>query len=294
MTCLTTRAIHIELVDDLTTESCIMALRNFMVDHGQVAELFSDNGTNFHGSENELKEEFGKMDPDKLNGAISSSTLKWHFNPPTASHMGGSWERLIRSVKNSLYHVLGNRVTSEQVLRNVLKECVGIVNSRPLTFVSVDSNEAEALTPNHFILGDSGRLAVPCEIAENEKFLTRNWKTGQMLINQFWVRWIQEYLPTITRRTKWFTDTKPIEVGDVVYIVDEKLKRNSWPKGLVTKVFPGSNNVVRSAMVRCHNKEYHRPVAKLAVLDVVPHVPEPQLDAAIVLGDSSLFRTTSF
>ncbi|KAJ6639432.1 hypothetical protein Bhyg_12177 [Pseudolycoriella hygida] len=89
------------------------------------------------------------------------------------------------------------------------------------------------------------KLAVPCEIAEDAKVLNRNWKTAQMLANHFWTRWLREYLSTITRRTKWFTNVKPIEDGDVVYVVDEKLKRNSWPKGRVTQVFPGNNNIIR-------------------------------------------------
>ncbi|KAJ6644656.1 hypothetical protein Bhyg_09625 [Pseudolycoriella hygida] len=138
-----------------------------------------------------------------------------------------------------------------------------------------DSAEDEALTRNHFLFGGSGRLPIPCEISENEKFLSNNWKTGQQLINHFWTRWVREYLPTITRRTKWFTDVKPIEVGDIVYIVDETLKRNMWPKGRVMSVFPGKNNVIRSALVLCNNKEYHRPVAKLAVLDIRPPAPDP-------------------
>lgn len=270
MTCLTTRAIHIEIVNSLDTDSCIMAIRNFMARRGQVSKIFSDNGTNFHASETELKNEFLKMNPVLMEQEFTTPTMTWYFNPPAAPHMGGSWERLVRSVKTSLYHILRERHPSDEILRNVLMECENIVNSRPLTFVSVDNSEEEALTPNHFLLGSSGRLPIPCELDPDQTVFKRNWKTSQMLINHFWSRWVREYLPTITRRTKWFQDVKPVEVGDIVYIVDEHLKRNSWPKGIIQEVYPGKDNQVRSASVRTAYNIYRRPVSKLAVLDITP------------------------
>lgn len=90
----------------------------------------------------------------------------------------------------------------------------------------------------------------------------------QVQANRFWKRWVADYLPEITRRTKWFTDTKPIEINDLVVVVDPKLPRNCWPKGRIICTHPGRDGKPRSATVRTANGIYERPVAKLAVLDV--------------------------
>lgn len=91
-TCLTTRAIHLEVAEHLNTSSCINAVRRFFARKGEPREFFSDNGTNFHGSDNELKKEFEKLDRDAIEQEFTSINQKWTFNPPTASHMGGAWE----------------------------------------------------------------------------------------------------------------------------------------------------------------------------------------------------------
>lgn len=102
-TCLTTRALHLEVADTLNTSSCIKAIRRFAARKGEAREFFSDNGSNFHGTENELKEEFEKLNRELIQQEFTSTEQKWTFNPPTASHMGGAWERLIQTVKSCLY-----------------------------------------------------------------------------------------------------------------------------------------------------------------------------------------------
>lgn len=182
--------------------------------------------------------------------------------------MGGSWERLIRSVKRSLDAISPSRKQSDEVLRATLMEIENILNSRPLTHVSVEANDESALTPNHFLLGSSNGNKPPGEFSDSDLVLRKNWRKSQELTNQFWRRWIKEYLPEITRRTKWFNNVKPIKVGDVVIIVDDKFPRNTWPKGRVLEVTFGKDGQVRRAIVQTKDRIMDRPAVKIAVLDV--------------------------
>ena len=154
-TCLTTRAIHLELAHSLSASSAIMALQRLSARRGAPIVMYSDNGTNFRGACKELKNELLKIDTNKQREYALRNGMKWMFNRPDAPHMGGAWERLIRSVKSALYSVLKKQVVTDEVLYTLLTEIEHSVNSRPLTHVSTDPGDNEALTPNHFLIGTS-------------------------------------------------------------------------------------------------------------------------------------------
>ncbi|XP_065095799.1 uncharacterized protein LOC135717600 [Ochlerotatus camptorhynchus] len=268
VTCLTVRAIHLELAASLNTSSCILALRNCFARRGTPLEIISDRGTNFVGADRELKEAVAALDQERLMVEFTTTRTTWRFNPPASPHMGGCWERLIQSVKKVLYQVKPQRVSTEEVLRSYLIEVENIINSRPLTHVPVDDYSSPALTPNHFLLGssDGSKPLVPYD--ECPLMLQRSWKASQALANQFWKRWVTEYLPTITRRTKWFYPVRPIAVGEVVVVTDPSLPRNCWPKGRIVSVKTSKDGQVRSAVVQTAVGLFERPVVKLAVLEV--------------------------
>lgn len=164
--------------------------------------------------------------------------------------------------------ILPTRKLTDEVLRNLLTEIESTVNSRPLTHVPVDDDSAPALTPNHFLLGSSNGSKPLCNADDSGSTLRQTWLLSQVQANRFWKRWVTDYLPEITRRTKWFVHTKPLEINDVVVIVDPKSPRNCWPKGRIINVQPGRDGQPRSATVRTATGIYERPAAKLAVLDV--------------------------
>ncbi|XP_062707792.1 uncharacterized protein LOC134288086 [Aedes albopictus] len=150
-TCLTIRAIHIELVHSLSTDSCIMALQNFIARRGQPRKIYSDRGTNFVGANRELQNLQTTINHDEIMRESTTTDTEWVFNPPLAPHMGGSWERLIRTVKNNLSAICFTKALTDEVLRNLLIEIENTVNCRPLTHVPVDDDSGPALTPNHFL-----------------------------------------------------------------------------------------------------------------------------------------------
>ena len=266
-TCLVTRAVHLEVAFSLSTDSFIMCLRRFMARRGKPTVIYSDNGTNFVGANNELRECIDDWNQHKIGSVLSQEGIQWVFNPPAAPHMGGVWERLVRSCKKALNVVLQNQVLTDEVLQTAFAEVEWVVNSRPLTQVTSDLDDLEALTPNHFLIG-RGSLNLPPGIFVDKEISSRKrWRQAQVVANHIWNRWLREYLPGLITRKKWTQPTVNVKVGDLVLVVDRAASRGSWPLGRIVKVFPGLDSIVRSADVKTKFGVMRRPVTKLAVLE---------------------------
>ena len=266
-TCLVTRAVHLEVAFSLSTDSFIMCLRRFMARRGKPTVIYSDNGTNFVGANNELRECIDDWNQHKIGSVLSQEGIQWVFNPPAAPHMGGVWERLVRSCKKALNVVLQNQVLTDEVLQTAFAEVEWVVNSRPLTQVTSDLDDLEALTPNHFLIG-RGSLNLPPGIFVDKEISSRKrWRQAQVIANHIWNRWLREYLPGLITRKKWTQPTVNVKVGDLVLVVDRAASRGSWPLGRIVKVFPGLDSIVRSADVKTKFGVMRRPVTKLAVLE---------------------------
>ena len=110
-TCLTTRVVHLEIAHSLDTDSCLMAVRRMMARHGKPANIWSDNGTNFVGSEKALREALKRRDNERIVDQLSNERVQWHFNPPSLPHFGGAWERLVQSLKERLKQLWENSVS---------------------------------------------------------------------------------------------------------------------------------------------------------------------------------------
>lgn len=268
-TCLTVRAIHVEVTHDLTTSSAIMAVRRFIARRGCPEQIWSDNATTFRGADRELKQSVATLDKDECMRFASVRGIDWHFIPPNAPHMGGCWERLVRSVKTALRVTLKERAPSDQVLSTLLAETEVFVNSRPLTYVPLDSADDLPLTPNDFLMITTLPKDSPIGHFNDSDLLRQSWRHSQRLADLTWKRWLKEYLPSLTRRGKWYRpDVRPIAKDDVVILADDQMPRNQWPKGRVTAVYPGSDGRIRVAEVQTQTGLYRRPVTRLCRLDV--------------------------
>lgn len=262
-TCLTTRAVHLELAHSLDTDSAIMAIRRMAARRGQPVVMYSDNGTNFKRAKKELGENDITFDENTMLRYATNSRMSWHFIPPAAPHMGGAWERMVRSVKSALAIVLKEQAPKEETLLTLLAEIENVVNSRPLTHVSPDPRDLQALTPNHFLYGtSSGQLSLHRYII-SEISPRKQWRWVQSFADAFWKRWLREYLPTLLPRKKWLRETENLRVGHLVLVVDEQLPRNAWRTGVIEKVYPGRDGRVRVAKVKTAFGMFKRPVAKL-------------------------------
>ncbi|XP_058840720.1 uncharacterized protein LOC131696193 [Topomyia yanbarensis] len=184
-TCLSVRAVHLEVVHSLSTESCKMAIRRFIVRRGSPLEIYSDNGTNFQGANRELQEQMKSIN-QSLAEIFTNVNTKWVFNPPSAPHMGGSWERLVRSVKTAFATISTCKNPSEETFATIITEAEGVVNSRPLTFISLEADDQEALTPNHFLLLNSnGVVQRQQDLIEPKEASKTNWKLARYMVDQF-------------------------------------------------------------------------------------------------------------
>lgn len=268
-TCLTTRAIHLELAADLSTDACLICLRNFINLRGTPLRIRSDNGTNFVGAKKELCDAAKNLiNNDDVTRELSCRGVEWIFNSPSHPEAGGCWERMVRCVKRVLAVTMTETAPRVETLRSLLLEAANIVNSRPLTHLPVDPHTEEPLTPNHFLIGCANPAQISTDDAES-LCGQKQWRIAQHMKDCFWRRWISEYLPELTRRTKWHTDMKPVNVGDLVLVCDDNMVRNNWRRGRIERVFPGPDGRIRNAIVKTANGELRRPVSRLAVLDII-------------------------
>ena len=262
-TCMSTRAIHLELADSLDTDYFIMALRNFIGRRGQPAEMYSDNGTNFVGAYHELKQCLAELNQDAVQRYLAPQGIKWNFNPPSAPHFGGAWERLVRSDKLALKTI----IKGVSVKESALIEVEAMLNSRPLTHNSADVTDFDALTPNHFLLGRANAAFSPVKVEDREINSRKRWKQVQVIANHVHKRWLKEYLPSLTVRHKWLTTGQMVQEGDLVLLINDNAPRGQWELGRVIDTYPGEDLCVRAVKIKTAKGEYVRPVSKVCILE---------------------------
>ncbi|KAL1269115.1 hypothetical protein QQF64_031404 [Cirrhinus molitorella] len=267
--CLTTRAVHLDLLHSMDLDSFLMSLRRFVARRGSPAELYSDQGTNFRGGEKELNEWFNRMSSD-LQQLLAKQKIAFHFNPPAAPHFGGTWEREVKSVKTALYTVLGSQSVSEEVLLTVLLEVESILNSKPLGYTSSSVADLDAITPSVLLMGRLDGTLPPVVYPKIEGLSRRRWRHCQVLADHFWSRFIRSYLPTLQCRQKWRDTQADLTKGSVVMLMDPQHPRAYWPIGRVIAAHPSKDGCVRSADIQVKDRVYTRPVARLIPIPAIP------------------------
>lgn len=255
-TCLTSRAVHLEMLDDLSSDSFINALRSLIAIRGQVSTLVSDQGTNFKGASTELKAALGEMDNGKLKDFVSQHMIDFRFNPPSASHAGGVWERQIRTIRSILTTML-TRLThppDSTTMRVFLYEAMAVINSRPLSNHTLnDPTSQKPLTPNDILIMKTS-VIVPMPGKFDDEYPKKRWRYVQSLCNVFWKRWKEEYLTQLQTRQKWHSPQRNLKIGDLVMIKDENEFRGHWPVGMIHQVHPGTDGLVRRVVVALGGK----------------------------------------
>ncbi|XP_065178471.1 uncharacterized protein LOC135809125 [Sycon ciliatum] len=285
-TCLQSRACHLELVTSLDTTGFKMALTRFCKRRGTPEMLLTDNGSNFVATERELREAVAQLDHADLTSEYAGQGIEWKFNPPRSPHFGGVFERIVRSMKQVLQTVLYKADLTEEELQTVLVQAEALINSRPLTTLSEESEDLEPLTPLHFLVGHS-RVATALE-ATPEGGLHRRWQLLQDLMKRIWKRWLREIVARANLETKWHRDSASVTVGKILMMLDESLPRTQWPLGRVVATYPGKDGKVRVVDVKVKGKVYKRSVHRLVPLDVEPSAVKVTLPASAEVRLSDL------
>lgn len=281
-TCLTSRAVHIEMIDDLSTDSFLNAFRCLVAMRGDVKTLYSDQGTNFKGAQSELAKSISEITDTFHRSLATKFGCEFLFNTPSSSHMGGVWERQIQSARHALNGLRLERhaqLTSSS-LRTLFYEVTGIINSRPLTVEDLNDPEIQPITPNHLLhLKSNILLPPPGDFDEVDGYSRKQWRRVQHLANIFWKKWRHGYLQSLQNRQKWISGRPGVDVGDVVIVMNDNPLRNQWRLARIVELIPSHDGRVRKVKLRLGNteldkkgrptkqsSELERPVAKLVVL----------------------------
>lgn len=184
------------------------------------------------------------MDQDQLQRMTSSRSVNWYWNPPEAPHFGGVFESMIKSAKRAISTILKNADINDEELQTTFIGVESLMNSRPLTSLSNDPNDELVLTPNHFLIGQMGGDFIPESVDSTTFNPRRRWRRVQELTRHVWQRWMKENLPYIGSRSKWFSPSANLKVGDVVMVIDPSAARQEWKVGLIEHTYPGSVGLV--------------------------------------------------
>jgi len=260
--CFTTRAVHLEMVEDLSSQAFLASLRRFTARRGLCSTIFSDNGTNFVGARRELYTHVKAAHPQ-----IAQRGIEWRFNPPSAPHFGGLWESAVKSAKHHLTRMMSDAKLTVGELSTLLCQIEACLNSRPLTPMSSDPSDLEVLTPAHFLIGSPISLPPEVDLRKEPLNSLRRWKYVQALMQLFWRRWSSEYLPQLQIRGKWTSNKTPLKIGDIAIVRDENTPPTKWKLGRVLNVHPGKDGIIRVVTIRLGSgAELKRPTVKLCPL----------------------------
>lgn len=269
--CMVTKAVHIEVVSDLTTDAFLAALKRLIARRGPPDDIYCDNATNFVGASNRLAELktflFKKGTQNDIHTYCCNEFINFHFIPPRAPHFGGLWEAAVKAAKAHLNRTMMNTRLTFEELYTALVEIEAVLNSRPITPCSSDPSDLRALTPADLLYGcplkslPEKRPIIPKEICYME-----HWARISAIKQRFWQQWSRDYLNELQCRTKWFKEAPNVTVGSMVVIHEDNLPPLRWTMGRVINCISGKDQKTRVVDIRTSKGTIRRPIHKLALL----------------------------
>ncbi|XP_076384470.1 uncharacterized protein LOC143263257 [Megalopta genalis] len=253
--CFVTKAVHLELATDLSTDAFINCFRRFIARRGRCHCIISDNGTNFIGARNELVELNilikDKQHNEKIANALRQESIEWRLIPAHSPHFGGLWEGAVKSPKYHLTRVIGDQRFTFEELYTLLTQIESSLNSRPLSPLSSDPTDLNPLTPGHFLIG-TALTTLPSDDLRDIKVTRLNrYQLIQQMVQHFWQMWQRECIQQLQQRHKWqHSTTSKLAVYSLVIIKEDNLPPLQWSMGRIVQVHPGTDGVIRVATVR--------------------------------------------
>ena len=273
-TCATTRAVHLEIVQDLTAEMFLLAFRKFAGRRSLPTIMISDNGSTYLSAANQLR---SLMELSEVKEELGKRGVSWRFIPKKAPWHGGFWEGLIGLTKTAIKKVLGRRYVSLSTLETIIVEIEAMLNDRPLTFVSSEYGDPEPLTPAHLLHGRR-ITCLPHQAVELNELTDPSYgeaaqvrkraKLQAAVLNDFQKRWCHEYLTSLRDYHKASgNNQQSVKKGDVV-VVHNDIPRTTWKMAVIEDLIMGGDGLVRAATIRTSTGTTNRPITKLYPLEL--------------------------
>ena len=266
LTCLSTRAIHLELIPDQSAEQFVLALVRFCNVYGIPEAIYSDNALSFTSGALVMREVFTS---DEFKSAFGTHTIKHIKIPLGAPWVGSVWERCIRTVKACLRKAIGRQKLDYFRLKTVLSDIQSAVNQRPLTYRCAEDFGLEVISPNDFLnpyLDNSLLIKNPKGLLSNtkaRKVLIESLETRDNLLENFKQIWYNEYLLSLRDSFKDLHNDKfinQVKVGDIVLLKniqpDVIKKRQHWSLARILELIHGSDGKVRSVKLLKGTADY--------------------------------------
>ncbi|XP_038106744.1 uncharacterized protein LOC119766334 [Culex quinquefasciatus] len=270
--CLAVKAVHLELVSDLTSQAFIAALRRFVARRGKPLQIKCDNATTFVGAKNDLMELHRLFYKQQFQDVVTKTALEdgieFSFIPPRSPNFGGLWESQVKSFKTHLKKTFGLQVLKMDEMLTALAQIEAVLNSRPLTPISNDPQDFEALTPGHFLIQRPLTAIAEPDLEGVPQNRLAMWQNAQRFTQQLWKKWSTQYLSNLQSRTKWTKERNNVAVGTMVLIKDENAPPQKWKLGRVLHVFRGTDGNVRVVTVRTATGRFDRAISKVCALPI--------------------------
>ncbi|EYC15188.1 hypothetical protein Y032_0037g3370 [Ancylostoma ceylanicum] len=286
-TCLTTRAVHLEAVENLSAGAFLNCFIRFVSRRGVPQLVRTDCGTNFKLGQKIIDKLFEKDEQHENSVMTYSATerIRWIFNPPGAPWMGGVWERLVGSVKRSFTKAVGRKKLTFTELNTVIARIEAIINTRPLTKMSSSEINDIPLRPIDFLQGNV-KYALPSpttdandpeydpELIQTAAQAKEAMHYSEITSTKFWDRWNSEYLTLLRDSQRRHLNqprhtTSTPRIGEIVIIEQDLIPRGNWVYGKILSLIPSADGLIRSAKILMPNqKVLQRPLNKIFPLEI--------------------------
>lgn len=265
ITCLCTRAVYLEVVLDMSGHTLLLVLRRFIARRGKPSRIITDNGTQFHL--------LAKVCADAL--LKIGDPIVWKFIPQFASWSNGHIERIVGLTKIHFQRTLGRKILNFDELQTFTIEIEAVLNSRPITAVSDDSEGFLPLRPIDFLL-PKAKINIDLEgesddeefgTLQNHQKLINRWKSTLTILDHFWDKWRKDYLILLREKSAWkhkgpkLQNYSQPKIDQIVLIDDEWKPRNLWTMGRITQLL-GKEGEVRAVRLLVPNKVKHKQNAE--------------------------------
>lgn len=276
--CLVTKAIHLELAADLSAQGFIATLKRFTSRRGKPEIVMCDNGRNFVGARRQLEELRHLFNDQQFQQSIirnsAEQEIQFRFIPARSPNFGGLWESAVKSFKLLFKRTVGSHILLYDEMHTILTQVEAVLNSRPLTPLSNDPDDYEALTPGHFLI-HRPLTAIPEPdldgIPENR---LAAYQKSQRFTQQLWKKWSQLYLSDLQNRTKWTVRRNNIVVGTMVVLKEDNQPPLTWQLARVTETHAGSDGNIRVVTVKTKDGSYRRAISKICILPIRDNIDQ--------------------